>query len=105
MESFCNYKFTNVNYSQFISLPEYNYALSKEASQSSTYTNDDQYLSQNAVDGLQNTLSITNFASNQWWKIDIQDRILFSYVQVYVRDGRCQQNTIDCCKQYHTLIH
>ena len=33
-----------------------------------------------------------------WWKVDIGEKIIFTYATIYVRDGECGDPTFDCCK-------
>ena len=77
-----------------------NYALSGTASQSNTYLT---RTASNAVDGNLNTYSAATNRYNEgdyWWKVDIGERIIFTYATIYVRDGRCgsPKSPFDCCK-------
>ena len=77
-----------------------NYALSGTASQSNTYLT---RTASNAVDGNLNTYSAaTNYynTGDYWWKVDIGERIIFTYATIYVRDGKCDPSgaLFDCCK-------
>ena len=33
-----------------------------------------------------------------WWKVDIGERIIFTYATIYVRDGNCGNPIFNCCK-------
>ena len=36
-----------------------------------------------------------------WWKVDIGERIIFTYATIYVRDGKCGPtgtSPFNCCK-------
>ena len=77
-----------------------NYALSATASQSNTYQN---RIASKAVDGYLNTYSASTNdynVGNYWWKVDIGERIIFTYATIYVRDGKCgpSGSRFDCCK-------
>ena len=89
---------------------DYNYALYKTATQKTTNRADSAYKAGNAVDGNLATRSSTtiypSFDENndQWWKLDLGTRILFTEVTVYVRDGTCTNpESHDCC-EYSTKL-
>ena len=44
-------------------------------------------------------VSTNNYTTGTyWWKVDIGERIIFTYATIYVRDGTCDNPPIDCCK-------
>ena len=54
-----------------------------------------------AVDGYLNTYSAATSGYNEgyyWWKVDIGERIIFTYATIYVRTGNCENPPIECCK-------
>ncbi|XP_067943686.1 receptor-type tyrosine-protein phosphatase delta-like isoform X3 [Watersipora subatra] len=79
-----------------VKIYEYNYAADKPASQSSSYNNDN---SGKANDGDLSTSSNTDFINhktNQWWKVDLQRRIVLREIRVYVRNGLCDGGSTNC---------
>ena len=71
-----------------------NYALGKTASQSHTYNNNTEYAASKAVDGFLDTTTSTYThgyrTGEYWWKVDIGDRIIFTYATIYVRTRKCK---------------
>ena len=67
-------------------------------------------MASNAVDGDLSTISIatttTRFGGSftvgdHWWKVDIEQKIIFTNATIYVRDGICRPPgaaPLDCCK-------
>ena len=54
-----------------------------------------------AVDGDLDTRAVSTYdynTGNYWWKVDIGERIIFTYATIYVRDGDCESSSIECCK-------
>ena len=60
------------------------------------------YSADKVVDGNLTTygVSTNNYTTGTyyWWKVDIGERIIFNYATIYVRDGKCENPPIDCCK-------
>ena len=53
------------------------------------------------VDGDLFTRGVSRNGSNAqdlWWKVDIGERIIFTYATIYVRTGNCENPPIECCK-------
>ena len=66
-------------------------------------TNDDK--ASKAVDCNLTTRATSTDNYNEgdyWWKVDIGERIIFTYATIYVRDGRCgpSESRYSCCKYY-----
>ena len=63
-----------------------NYALQKTASQSVTYQNRIYYAASMAVDGNLDTRTsaYSGYYSTYWWKVDIEEQIIFTYATFYV---------------------
>ncbi|XP_038066664.1 angiopoietin-1 receptor-like [Patiria miniata] len=57
----------------------------KPTSQSSTYANEGR--AENAVDGDRTTISHTNFAPNQWWRVDLEAIYCLTKITIINRDG------------------
>ena len=77
-----------------------NYALSGTASQSNTYLS---RAASKAVDGNLNTYSAATSGynvGNYWWKVDIGERIIFTYATIYASTGLCGRSgsRFGCCK-------
>ena len=72
-------------------ITDHNYALFKSASQKSTVN------SQFAVKAVDGDLS-TSAGGGEWWKVDLQKRILLRVVVVYVSTGNC------CVEHDQTLV-
>ena len=80
----------------------HNYALGKTASQSTTLSGRDDLKAGIAVDGVTTLgqISHTEFASNQWWKVDLGKAIIFQYARIYPRatDDCGADSTTPCGK-------
>ena len=79
-------------------ITDHNYALFKSASQKSTVNSQ---FAVKAVDGDLTTESQTTDNSaggDEWWKVDLQKRILLRVVVVYVSTGNC------CVEHDQTLV-
>ena len=56
---------------------------------------------EDAVDGNLSTRGVSTdsfITGDYWWKVDIGERIIFTYATIYVRTGLCGNPRIDCCK-------
>ena len=76
-----------------------NFALNKEASVSHHHT--DNRPAEDAVDGDLSTRAVSSggfITGDYWWKVDIGERIIFTYATIYVRTGNCENPPIECCK-------
>ena len=54
-----------------------------------------------SVDGDLSTRGVSSdefITGDYWWKVDIVERIIFTYATIYVRIGDCGSPSIDCCK-------
>ena len=75
----------------------HNYAINKHTSQSSTAGS---LTSNIAVDGV-TTIGIyshTGFNSNEWWKVDLGETILFQYARIFPRSERtCDDEPSKLC--------
>ena len=59
------------------------------------------YSADKVVDDDLDTYGVSTSSYNigdYWWKVDIGEKIIFTYATVYVRDGKCINPPIDCCK-------
>ena len=71
-----------------------NYALGKTASQSHTYKNETAFAASKAVDGFLYTTTSTYThgygTRDYWWKVDIGEKIIFTYATIYVGTRKCK---------------
>ena len=64
-----------------------NFALFRHATQSSTH--DSLYGANNAVDGNMNSLSLTTFDHNLWWKVQLRYVVWVSRVEIFNFVDKC----------------
>ncbi|XP_067943026.1 uncharacterized protein [Watersipora subatra] len=79
---------------------EYNYAQTGNTTQWSTK---EQSFSSFAVDGDLATLSRTANKIDPWWMVDLGRLILFKSVEVFVRNGTCSSENIECSSELSGL--
>ena len=95
-------------YLQFCCFAEGNLANGKLATLSHDYIPND-YKASKAVDcDLTTRATSTSSTANglfaegdYWWKVDIGERIIFTYATIYVRDGECGNPIFNCCKYWY----
>ena len=74
----------------------------KLATLSHDMTNDNKASKAVDCDLTTRATSTNNYAEGDyWWKVDIGERIIFTYAAIYVRDGICGPSSAplyNCCK-------
>ena len=86
-------------YLQFCCFAEGNLANGKLATLSHDYIPNEKASKAVDCDLTTRATSTVGFGTrNYWWKVDIGERIIFTYATIYVRDGTCDNPPIDCCK-------
>ena len=75
----------------------HNYAINKPTNQSSTAGS---WTSNIAVDGATTIgrYSHTGFTSNEWWKVDLGETIMFQYARIFPRsESKCDAEPSNLC--------
>ena len=76
-----------------------NVARSRPTSQSSTYSNPNNFTSGQAVDGNNNTINHTNAGSSEWWSVNLQGNFALSGIQINNRQDCCQDRLVGATVQ------
>ena len=88
----------------FLLFTGHNYAINKTTDQSTTA---DSWTSNLAVDGVTTIgrYSHTGFTSNEWWKVDLGETIIFQYAKIFSRSERaCDKGPSNLCGKAFTTF-